>query len=246
MDPPTNSSNPVSIDNSTIIQQLKKLTQQFRPDPSQAYLVWIKLLTKEVSSDGEHGIFYVVGTYPRADQALEIAQKIVEKTGIPNVYVEPTGTINTLQQSDPNARKGVIDPKTPQKNKRIVDQMAAVQEDLFRQAEEDQLFSITRKTTINGEKGARNKVGSLEYYAHLWYRTLTLKAHLNQQEETAGKISKKITSLSEEITQLDEKNPDYQKKWLPHYRQYCEKTGETSLYEKLKFQYEEYLEKKSS
>lgn len=240
MDQSTKSTDLISGDNSTIIQQLKKLTQTFRPDPSQSYMVWIKLLTKEISSKGEHGLYYVVGTYPRADQALELAKKIIEETGIVNVYVEPTGRINTLQQSDPNARKGVINLKTPQKNKRIVNQMAAVQEDLFKQAEEDQLFSLTRKNTIDGEKGARSKPGSLSSYAHRWFKILQLKTHINQQQETATKISKKIISLSKEITQLDTKHPEYQKKWLPHYKKYCEKTGETDLYEKLKSQYEEY------
>ncbi len=226
------------VDNSTIIQQLKKLTQQFKPDPSQSYLVWVKMLTKEISSEGEHGIYYVVGTYPRADQALEVAQKIIETTGIPNVYVEPTGRINTLQQSDPNAKTGVIDIKTPEKNKRIVNQMAAVQEDLFKQAEEDRLFSQTKKKTIDSEKGARDDPESLAYYAHLWYRILTLKTHYREQQKTLEKIYPRIKSLTEKINQIQLKHPDYRKKWLPHYQKYCEKTGEIDLYEKLKAQFE--------
>ena len=234
--------NPSGVDNSTLIEQLKKLTQQFKPDPSQSYLVWVKFLTKEISSKGEHGIYYIVGIYPRADQALEVAQKIIETTGIPNVYVEPTGRINTLQQTDPNAKTGVIDPKTSQNNKRIVDRMAAVQEDLFKQAEEDQLFSINRKNAIDSEKLSRDDNDSLEYYAHLWFRFFTMKAHNDEQQKTAGQISKKLVSLTKEINQLQVGHPDYKEKWLPHYQKYCEKTGETYLYDQLKTQYGEYLQ----
>ena len=46
---------------------------RIRPQPGQEFCVIAYFLTPEVSPEGVHGMWFMVGTYPRADMATERA-----------------------------------------------------------------------------------------------------------------------------------------------------------------------------
>lgn len=200
--------------------------KKIRPQPGQEFCVIAYFLTSEVSQEGVHGMWFLVGTYPRSDMATERATELIEETGINSIYAMKTCDWQEINDKFTPDRTKIVpigrDMKLREQHAREYQEQA----DRF---EKDKEIS----QEIEEEQERELSDDSVEYYTRQWYLAIKNRSAIESMKQQLVDVEKSLDQRVENIRRAHSAHPEHEENWLSILGEKLPKRNEGRLLELL-------------
>ncbi len=196
-----------------------QLLQKESPPPGQAYTVVAYVLTKHIGPNGERGMIFIIGSYSSADDAVNRAKEVVDKTGINGVYALPTckwENIDTQYRPD-----RTIYTEPPGLNKKM--------DTFWHQSVKVREYKKDNTKSPKEPESKDWEPGTIDHYTRLWYLVAANKSQLEDLKQQAKHYETMLAKRVSELQLAHREHPEYEKQWLVGVERKLESTGESKL-----------------
>lgn len=184
------------------INSFKKIAN-IRPQPGQEFCVIVYFLSKEISPEGSRGMWFLIGTYPRADMAKEAATSLIKDTGIKLIYAMKTcdwQDINDKFNSDriklvPAGRDKRLREKHLEEYEQSVEEYKHEQE-IAKEIEEEQEREL--------------KPDQIEYYTRQWYLAIKNRATIEKLRQQLREETNLMNHRIKNIREASQCHPEFE------------------------------------
>lgn len=205
-----------------------KEIMKIKPQPGQEFCViaYFILDKNYIEKNGSYGMLFIVGTYPRADMAIEKAEEMIRKTEINSIYAMKTCDFQEINDKyKPNRTKYV----PINRDKILEDQHEKEYQEIKEELEKREKIEKDIEKEIEKEKDPT----SLEYYTQEWYSTIINKSMIDQMKKKLQEEENQFQLKLKKIKDLDNKNPTHYSKMLPELKKTMIERNEENIYNKL-------------
>ncbi len=196
------------IEQDRYVKRWHKLQNKYKPKPGQDFCVFVYSLSNKIGSDGLRGLWYIVGTYSDSDDAIKMAKKIRDETGLTVVATETCDILPIKPIIDDSKIFNMSDDEREMgmNNQEILDR----DEELRKY---DEQMSI--KDAINEDRRKGQDKNGIEHYRQEWYDRIMLELEILEIEKTMREKVKERSKKNSYIRSLYNKNPNYEEQ-LPN------------------------------
>lgn len=188
--------------------------------PRQAFANISFHLLKE-PKEGVSGTFVVRGVYEDLDKATEASEFLMKTSDstvpIHSVHVGYWSLITNNEEYTQDR----LDVKTSEQEQALRDR-ATKEADLKRNQQKKEILDQKRKIE---EERQNEDFGSLDYYTTQRVAERELKGYILQKEADLVVQKKSLKKVQTLISELTNKNPEYQEQWLENYNKARERAG---------------------
>ncbi len=225
----------VFINDNTILNGMRNI-KKISPIPGQSWCVIIYVLSNTISKKGEHGLWFLIGTFSNYSDAVKKTKKLIKTTGIKSIMVRPTCKWHQLNDTfNPNETKyvnteNIIDNKLKEFNKHKMKEL----EKIYNEHENNM-------NDIENEHILDNDNTSIECYTRKWYLISKKKVSISELKQRLHDQEKEYESMKNEIKQMMITYPNYENTWLDTLNTKLSNRNESHIFDFIKDGYNSVL-----
>lgn len=200
----------------------------------QEFCVIAYFLTNEISKEGSHGMWFLVGVYNRAELAIKEAEKIIKDTGLRSIYAMKTCDWQEINDKFEPDRIKLVPVGRDEKLKK---QHLKEYEDKVNEFKKEE--EIAKE--IDEEQERELQPDQIEYYNRQWFLAIKNKAMVENLKIKLNEVSKSLDTRIENIKKVYQENPQFEDQWLNVLGEKLPKRGEQHILDALIKGHEEML-----
>jgi len=217
------------MENDKLVNSYLELAKKYRPLPGQSFCVVAYFLLDPPTND-LYGMWYLIGTYATANEALDVAETVIRKTGIKSVFATKTCNWESLDNTfKPDRTKWVHTDK----------------EALLRQQHEkeyrEEIENIKDREKIllelEDDKIKENDPSTIQHYTYNWYTAIknysTVQYHQEKLKQALANYHKRVHLIRQQYSN----QPELDSQWLSVIKQKLEQRKELNVYDALEHGY---------
>ncbi len=203
-----------------------KLMAKKKPPTGQEFCVIGYFLTDVISPEGSRGMWFLVGTYPRADMAKKKAISLIEETGINSIYAMKTCEWQDINDKfEPNRIKVVPTGRDARLKEQHLKEYKQTTKEYKREREIAQEMDEEQERELHPDQ--------IEYYTRQWYLAIrnqsTVKQLIQQLQEATDSMNLRIKNIRDVYQQ----HPEFEDQWLEILAKKLPKRGEDAILKSL-------------